>query len=599
MVTPDAAARRGTSAERLRHQLRGDLDAIVATAMHADPTDRYSTVRQLGDDITRYLQGLPVTARRDTWTYRTSRFVRRNRVAVASAAAVLLTMVGGSVATLWQARRASEAADEASAVSSFLTAMFREASPLQARGDSLTAGQLLERAASTLDTAFAGRPELRIRLLLTVAEINRDLASLDKAEALIRRAVAAADSLPRMTASVVASRAMLAEILRARGQLPAADSLFIDAIALARRIGSPDTTLARLIDARVHVLYRQQKFPEAEAAAREAFSLGSDLDPVFRGSAANNLALTLDENGKGPAADSANALALSIFRSAGQTGHPDYIMALGNRGTMFEERWELDSGRVLKEEVLRHFERIYPQGHDRVIIARSNHAYSYLNLGMAAVAESGFTIANTLANRLHGPAHPLAVVTRTNIGRAQLRAGQPVRAESTFRGVIADVRAGLGDDHPSASMGRLGLAMALGAQRRAREALAALDTSLAIAQRSLPPTHPRTADIAFERAKILLAAGRLAEASAAARAAWTWRREHLNERDPGVAEVGFLLARSLAQATAVPAKSERDEIEMLCADAASRFARFEFRARERAEVDSALRVWRQSWNRPG
>ena len=85
--------------------LRGDLDNIVLMAMRKEPERRYASVRQLSSDIGRHLDGLPVIARKDTWSYRSAKFVRRHRLAVAAVAIVTLTLVGGIVSTIWEARR--------------------------------------------------------------------------------------------------------------------------------------------------------------------------------------------------------------------------------------------------------------------------------------------------------------------------------------------------------------------------------------------------------------------------------------------------------------------------------------------------------------
>jgi non-specific serine/threonine protein kinase/serine/threonine-protein kinase len=92
--------------DRLRGQLRGDLDAIVLSALRKEPARRYASVEQLAGDIRRYLNGLPVRARPDSLWYRGTKFVRRNAVATVSAALVMLSLLGGIVATAWQAHRA-------------------------------------------------------------------------------------------------------------------------------------------------------------------------------------------------------------------------------------------------------------------------------------------------------------------------------------------------------------------------------------------------------------------------------------------------------------------------------------------------------------
>jgi non-specific serine/threonine protein kinase/serine/threonine-protein kinase len=86
--------------------LRGDLDNIVLKALRKEPLRRYATVEQFSDDIRRHLEGLPVIARKDTLGYRTSKFVKRNKIGVAAAALILLTLVGGIIATAWEAHRA-------------------------------------------------------------------------------------------------------------------------------------------------------------------------------------------------------------------------------------------------------------------------------------------------------------------------------------------------------------------------------------------------------------------------------------------------------------------------------------------------------------
>lgn len=86
--------------------LLGDLDNIITKAMQKEPARRYSSVDHLADDLQRYLDGLPVSARQDTLFYRSSKFVRRNRVAVSAAALVFFSLVAGLAATLWQAREA-------------------------------------------------------------------------------------------------------------------------------------------------------------------------------------------------------------------------------------------------------------------------------------------------------------------------------------------------------------------------------------------------------------------------------------------------------------------------------------------------------------
>jgi serine/threonine protein kinase len=91
---------------KLRRRLRGDLDNIVLMALRKEPERRYATVEQFSEDIRRHLESRPVLARRDTLAYRAAKFVRRNTAATAAAALVVVSLLGGIVATAWQAHRA-------------------------------------------------------------------------------------------------------------------------------------------------------------------------------------------------------------------------------------------------------------------------------------------------------------------------------------------------------------------------------------------------------------------------------------------------------------------------------------------------------------
>lgn len=94
--------------------LRGDLDNIVLKALRKEPERRYLSVEQLSEDIRRHLDGLPVSARKDTFTYRTSKFILRNKISVAAALLVVFTVLVAFAATAWEAHvaRAERAKSE-------------------------------------------------------------------------------------------------------------------------------------------------------------------------------------------------------------------------------------------------------------------------------------------------------------------------------------------------------------------------------------------------------------------------------------------------------------------------------------------------------
>jgi serine/threonine protein kinase len=113
-LTPESVSRaRGSQPDKLRRQLEGDLDNIVLKALRKEPQRRYVSAEQFSEDIRRYMEGLPVIARKDTLAYRASKFVRRHRAAVAAAAFTMVALIGGAGTTLWQARVAHAERDKA------------------------------------------------------------------------------------------------------------------------------------------------------------------------------------------------------------------------------------------------------------------------------------------------------------------------------------------------------------------------------------------------------------------------------------------------------------------------------------------------------
>jgi eukaryotic-like serine/threonine-protein kinase len=113
VITPQRVGEaRAVRPEKLRRQLQGDLDNIVLMALRKELERRYSSVEQFAQDIENYLQGRPVSARQDTLSYRTAKFIRRHKTGVAAAALVLLTLVGSTLIALRQARIAGRRFNE-------------------------------------------------------------------------------------------------------------------------------------------------------------------------------------------------------------------------------------------------------------------------------------------------------------------------------------------------------------------------------------------------------------------------------------------------------------------------------------------------------
>ncbi len=102
------------------NRLDGDLEAILLKALRKEPQERYVTVEQLAKDLSSYLDGHPVAARRGTLRYRAFKFARRHRLALAGTVALAATLAVGVVAVAWQARVANRERRKADARSTDL-----------------------------------------------------------------------------------------------------------------------------------------------------------------------------------------------------------------------------------------------------------------------------------------------------------------------------------------------------------------------------------------------------------------------------------------------------------------------------------------------
>lgn len=172
-----------------RAALRGDLDTIVLKALRREPAERYATVAALAEDVQRHLDHRPVLAQPERRAYVWAKFVRRNRVAVATAAAVGMAVAAGAGVSLWQAAAARQERDRAEQAKTFLVSMFEGLNP-DAAGSArnVLATQVLDRATAQLPS----EEPLRSELILALARARMGLYDYASALALTEPAAAAA-----------------------------------------------------------------------------------------------------------------------------------------------------------------------------------------------------------------------------------------------------------------------------------------------------------------------------------------------------------------------------------------------------------------------
>jgi eukaryotic-like serine/threonine-protein kinase len=151
-----------------RRELRGDLDAILAKALHAAPERRYATVDAFASDIERHLNSQPVSARRDHFAYRLSKFVTRNRWQAASIVLASIALLAGTAVAFWQAHVARAQAARAEQVKSFALSILESADTDSGAGAATTAVQLLQTARLRVEHELSGRPTMAAELMSAI-----------------------------------------------------------------------------------------------------------------------------------------------------------------------------------------------------------------------------------------------------------------------------------------------------------------------------------------------------------------------------------------------------------------------------------------------
>ena len=242
-----------------------DLQAVLQTALRPERVRRYNSVEKFAEDLRRFQIGLPVTARKDTFSYRTAKFIQRKRYAVAFGLLFVLTLIGGLLATLWQAREARRERavaerrfDNLRNISgSFITEIH---TAIQNLPGSLPARQMLLRhAVEQLDALAAesgDNPALQEQLaeayfnsaqLPDMLLAEKD-STLKKEIAVYRKLLAADPQNIQYQEKIALANLALGDITKVRGSIADALELDRDALSTLERIAAkqPDDTDRRV-----------------------------------------------------------------------------------------------------------------------------------------------------------------------------------------------------------------------------------------------------------------------------------------------------------------------------------------------------------------
>ncbi|MFO1464947.1 MAG: serine/threonine-protein kinase [Steroidobacteraceae bacterium] len=517
------AQSRGATPPKLRRALAGDIDNIVLMAMRKEPQRRYASAQQLANDIGRHLQGMPVVARPDTFSYRAQKFVRRNWLGVGAGAAVFLLTAAFALVTFRQAQRLAAERDEvrlqrtnaeherarAEEVSEFLVNLFKLSDPQENRGNQVTARELLNLGAQRLRTGLTDQPATRAALLSTVGSVYNSLG-------LYREALPVLDESLALQ-SGTHDRVRLATLLaqgRARlgsGDLAAADGSLIMALKLAQdEFGAGSIEAGRALWGLGELRHAQSRIQEAEGLYKRGLSIfetqhGSPTDVSWL---LDDLGKIYEREQQWPLARLTYERALDMDRRLLGEDHPRLAVYLHNLAFVMENLGDLGKAQALYEDAIRRDESAYGDHHPITAAAWGNYGLLLTRLGRLSQAEGYLRRALSVMLALYGPSHFDVAYDRVSLGIVLFEQGHIDAAESEFRQALTVYDRTLPPMHQWRASALMHLARLLADDARAEEARRLSEQSIAIWSATSPSGSAKTAQAHAIHGYALLKLGR-------------------------------------------------------------------------------------------
>ncbi len=412
------AQRRSTEPRDLVKVLRGDLDWITMKAVEKDRNRRYGTPSELAADIDRYLQNQPVLARPSSAGYRLERYVRRHRIAAAAALGFVLLIAGFIVAQAVQLHRIKQERDKtarerdrAQRITDFMTGMFRVSDPRQARGNNVTAREILDKASKQIDSGLSKDPELQAQMMNTMGNVYEKL-----------------------------------------GLYPQAQSLITSALNIRRQVLGPDApdTLTSA-DGLGVVLFYQGRFSEAEKILRETLEirrrvLGPNHPDTLK--SMNDLGLVLNAEGRLPEAEQLVRSALELKSRVLGRDHPDTVGSMQNLGMILYAQQHLPEAEKLFRDSLDIRRRIAGYDAPETLNTMENLANVLDDEGHHEEAEKNMREVLEIKTRVDGPEHPDTLRTMHNLGDVLYEEGHYAQAQELMQQTLEISRRVLGPEHP-------------------------------------------------------------------------------------------------------------------------------------------------------
>jgi non-specific serine/threonine protein kinase/serine/threonine-protein kinase len=446
------AEARATEPRQLVSTLRGDLDWITMKALEKERERRYGTPFELAQDVERYLENRPVRARPAGAGYRLRKYLRRNRLAVAMATAAIAVLVAFGVTQTVQLRRITRERDRADRVTEFMTNMFKVSDPGEARGNTITAREILDKSAEEIETGLAKDPVLQSQLMGTIGHTYINLGLFKKAEATYERAIAIGRREGRLSPATLSSMSSLGVIYVRQGRYADGEKLLRETIDAQRRELGPNSEPS-LITTRYLAfdLEGQGKYKEAEQLQRQGLdmdrrSLGPENSETLL--AMNNLANILDDERRLTEAEQLYRQTLEIQQ---RTLGPDYFSTLttaSNLAAVLEEQYRLPEAEKLQREVLASRIRVLGPDHPDTMQVKLNLANTLDSGGQYVEAERIYRQILETQDRTIGRDHADTLTTMHNLGNTLRKEGRLAEAEKQQRDTLDARRKALGPDNP-------------------------------------------------------------------------------------------------------------------------------------------------------
>ena len=477
------ATNRRTERPALIRQIRGDLDWITMKALEKDRTRRYGSPSEMAADIDRYLHHQPIIARPPSTAYRARKFVRRHRIGVGVAAAIAVLLVAFSITTALQAQRiarerdrANQEAEAARQVSDFLAGLFKVSNPGEARGNSVTAREILDKGADKISRELQGQPIVQGKLMNTMGFVYQSLGLYNSAQALLEKALETRiKTLGPEHPDVAETLSNLGTVMWRKGDFERAKALQEQALAIREtRLGPESREVASSLHNLGTLNYTQGNYAEARRLLERSLAIRERV----LGHEHEDVATTL------------NSLGAIAYKEG------DFKRA--------EELW--DRTLAIREKVL---------GPDHPYIAASLnnlaivHTYTGDPKGAIPLLERVIKI----QEKVLGPKHPDLATGYMNLGDAMSKSGDFVGAKPCYARAVAIMEAA-SPGNPELARFLDRLASVTLAEKDVKGAQGLYERSLALRQKVLGPKHPEVGESLSGLADCASQAGRLKEAEA-------------------------------------------------------------------------------------